>query len=61
MKTARKQPMSGPLAPKRSRQDHRKMDQLIDELYGCLVEGDALSELEREHRDESLSDEHRRP
>jgi hypothetical protein len=37
------------------------MDKLIDELYGCLIEGDALAELEREHRAEVLADERRRP
>jgi len=36
------------------------MDKLIDELCGCLTEGDALAELEREHRAEVLADEHRR-
>ena len=36
-------------------QDERKMNKLIDELYGCLTEGDALAELEREHRSEVLA------
>jgi hypothetical protein len=37
------------------------MDKLIDELCGCLTEGDALAELEREHRGEVLADERSRP
>jgi hypothetical protein len=37
------------------------MDKLIDELFGCVTEGDALGELEREHRAEVLADERRRP
>jgi len=45
---------------KRSREYVRRMDKLIDELCGCLIEGDALAELEREHQAEVLADEHRR-
>lgn len=47
-------------AQKRSRDDERRMDKLIDDLCGCLTEGDALAELEREHRAEVLADERRR-
>jgi len=43
------------VAAKRSQDDERRMDKLIDELYGCLPEGDALAELEREHRSEVLA------
>ncbi len=60
MKPAERQRGAGAVAAKRSRLDERKMDKLIDELCGCLTEGDALAELEREHRAEVLADEHRR-
>lgn len=59
MKTADKQRAAAG-EPKRSREYVRKMDTLIDELWGCLTEGDALAELEREHRAEVLADEHHR-
>jgi len=59
MKTAQRQ--RGGVTAKRSREDERRMDKLIDELFGCLTEGDALVELEREHRVEVLADERRRP
>jgi hypothetical protein len=36
------------------------MNKLIDELFGCLTEGDALGVLERDHRAEVLADERRR-
>ena len=60
MKAAEKRRGSGGVA-KRSRIEERRMDGLIDELCGCLTEGDALAELEREHRAEVLADERRRP
>ena len=60
MKAAEKRRASSGVA-KRSRIEERKMDQLIDDLCGCLTEGDALAELEREHRAEVLADERRRP
>jgi hypothetical protein len=59
MKTAQRQ-RGARVTVKRSRDDERKMDKLIDELFGCLTEGDALAELERGHRAEVLADEHRR-
>ena len=59
MKAAEKRRASGG-AVKRSRIEERRMDELIDELCGCLTEGDALAELEREHRAEVLADERRR-
>jgi hypothetical protein len=61
VKSAQKHGGTNGVAAKRSRDDARKMDKLIDELYGCLTEGDALAELEREHRAEVLADERRRP
>ena len=61
MKTAQKRRGTNGVAAKRSHGDERKMDKLIDELYGCLIECDALAELEREHRAEVLADERRRP
>lgn len=45
---------------RRSRDDERKLDKLIDELCGCLTEGNALAELEREHRAEVVADAQRR-
>jgi hypothetical protein len=56
VKTARKHRGVDAAAAKRSRDDERKMDKLIDELCGCLTEGDALAELEREHRGEVLAE-----
>jgi hypothetical protein len=61
MKPGHKQRAGGAVTAKRSREGERKMNELIDELYGCLTEGDALAELEREHRAEVLADEQRRP
>lgn len=61
VKPAQKRHGTNEVAPKRSRDDERRMDRLIDELCGCLIEGDALAELEREHRAEVLADERRRP
>jgi hypothetical protein len=61
VKTARKHRGVDAVATKRSRDDERKMYKLIDELCGCLTEGDALAELEREHRGEVLADERSRP
>jgi hypothetical protein len=49
------------VASKRSRDEERAMNKLIDELWGCLTEGDALRELERDYRAEILADERRRP
>ncbi len=46
---------------RRSRDDERKAAKLIDELYGCLTKGDAVAELECEHRAEVAADERRRP
>jgi hypothetical protein len=59
MKAAERRRSSGGVA-RRSRIEERKLDALIDELCGCLTEGDALAELEREHRAEVVADEHRR-
>ena len=33
------------------------MEKVIDRLFGCLTEGDALTDLEQEHRAEVLADE----
>jgi hypothetical protein len=60
MKAAERQRVTG-RALRRSRIDERKLDKLIDDLCGCLTEGDALAELEREHRAEVFADEQRRP
>jgi hypothetical protein len=60
MKTAERGRGSGGAAARRSRGEERKMDELIDELCGCLTEGNALAELEREHRAEVVADERRR-
>ena len=59
MKMTEKQRSAGVVGRKRSRDEERRMDRLIDELCGCLTEGDALAELEHEHRAEVLSDAHR--
>lgn len=61
MKTAQKHRGTNGVGAKRAQDDERKMDKLIDELYGCLIEGDALAELEREHRAEVIADERPRP
>lgn len=61
MKTAPKHGDRNGGGAKRSREDERRMDKLIDELCGCVTEGDALGDLEREHRAEVLADERRRP
>jgi hypothetical protein len=45
-------------AAKRPRGDER-MEEVIDRLCGCLTEGDALTDLEQEHRAEVLADERR--
>ena len=37
----------------------RSMEKVIDRLFGCLTEGDALTDLEQEHRAEVLADERR--
>jgi hypothetical protein len=59
MKMTERRRSAGAVGRKRSRDEERRMDRLIDELCGCLTEGDALAELEREHRAEVLSDAHR--
>ena len=60
MKTASPNPGNAARRSKPSRERERKLDELIDELCDCLTEGDALAELEREHRVEVVADEHRR-
>ena len=45
-------------AAKRLRGEER-MEKVIDRLFGCLTEGDALTDLEQEHRAEVLADERR--
>jgi hypothetical protein len=50
---------NGRRSVKRSRGDERSMDEIIDQLFGCLTEGDALTDLEHEHRSEVLADERR--
>ena len=60
MKSAERRRGAAAVAARRSRVYERKLDKLIDELCGCLTEGDALAELEREHRAEVLADEQRR-
>jgi hypothetical protein len=59
MKTAEGHRRADTVAVKRSRDYERKMDKVIDQLLGSLTEGDALGELEREHRAEVLADEQR--
>ena len=58
MKTANGPRSTSARAAKRLRGDER-MEKIIDRLFGCLTEGDALTDLEREHRAEVLADERR--
>ena len=60
MKTASPNHRSAARVSEASRDRERNMEKVIDELFGCLTEGDALAELEREHRAEVFADERRR-
>lgn len=59
MKAANGHRSVGARSAKRPRRDERGMEEVIDQLFGCLTEGDALTELEDEHRAEVLADERR--
>ena len=59
MKAANGNRAASARSAKRPRGDERSMERAIDRLFGCLTEGDALTDLEREHRAEVLADEPR--
>jgi len=59
MKAANGSRSAGARAAKRPRGDERSLEKVIDRLFGCLTEGDALTDLEQEHRAEVLADERR--
>ena len=62
MKTANRNHRAAAAVSKSHRDRERSLQKVIDELFGCLTEGSALDELEREHRAEVLADErHHRP
>lgn len=59
MKTANGRRSASARPAKQPRGDGRSMEEVIDWLFGCLTEGDALTDLEQEHRAEVLADERR--